>query len=66
MLPIFKYGDLVEDRITGVLGTITGFANYYEREPNCYLVDYKTENGELCRNWISEYRLIRIEESEDK
>lgn len=64
MLPIFKYGEVVKDRITGVEGVITGFAHYYEREPDCYLIDYRTANGALCRDWINEARLIRINRKE--
>lgn len=56
----FECGDKVKNTMTGVEGVIIAHGNYYGKETDSYLVEYKTKEGALMRDWISENRLIKV------
>ena len=56
-MPKFNYGDRVKDVITGVEGIVTAYWSCYGRSADAYLIDYKTNSGELSREWIIAERL---------
>ena len=53
----FKYGDKVEDKLTGFRGRITGFVTYYDKRPNQYLVEAVDTTGRPIECWCDEERL---------
>ena len=55
----FSYGEQVKDIVTGVTGTITAFAYYFDKDTDKYLISYKNENGSLIEDWLAEKRLIK-------
>lgn len=61
MLPKFKYGDFVEDKISFFKGHVTAFENYYDQMPNRYLVE-----DEFNSRWICESRLRLYEAHESE
>lgn len=57
---MLKCGDYVKDTITGIDGVIVGRGEYYGKEPNNYLMEFKSIKGSSVRTWVSEGRLIKV------
>ena len=57
----FGYGDEVKDVITGYTGFITGYADYYGRRENAYLVENNDSTNRIVQEWIEENRLEKVE-----
>lgn len=53
----FNCGDPVKNTVTGIRGIVIARGDYYGKEPNNYLVDYKSSNGLVMRGWTKENRL---------
>lgn len=53
----FKYGDVVEDSVTGLKGKITAYISYYDMKPTQYYVEGIDSTGRPIEDWIDVYRL---------
>jgi len=67
MNPFFncEYGTLVRDVITGYCGTVTGYAHYYDRRENSYLVEGIDSTGRPIESWIPENRIERVKQFDE-
>ena len=55
--PIFKYGEEVVDKLTGLTGKVTAYGFYYGKHPDSYLVESIDSTGRPISHWVDEDRL---------
>lgn len=57
IVPKFRYGQKVLDKVTRFRGKVTGFSYYYEKTNCSYLVEAIDTTGRPIERWVEEERL---------
>lgn len=60
----FEGGTKVKDGITGYVGRITGYAEYYDGNASQYYVEGIDDMGKPIGIWLTEDRLAEVTEDE--